>query len=279
MAIVISNKLGEGLQEQAGAGRELNIFGNDFNPVYPTATFGIGANFPLGIVNESATYDFSTITPGHEVVTCLTYITGIPDSQSFRMEHKWYDKDNTLILTYYIDVSTPASGGPWSLWMFSYVGYADWELNADGACKCIITITGDISDVETKNFTISNVIDADTLKHDSGYTWVEGQYLHYTDYWGWEHIIPRILVSSGSWDPGYMWIEDTVTPLKHAIFYIDNNGDKRRTREGVVDTYRPVTGATPGYMWIEDGYHGNYISFISMDGKKYIVADGVKADF
>ena len=273
-----NNKLGKKLHEAAGDSRLLNIFGNDFNPIY-ASTFGAGANFPIEIraADESYTYDFSAITPGHEAVTCLSYITGISSGDSFRVKHEWYDKDNTLIFTYWYDYTSPSSG--WAVCMFSFTGYADWELNANGACKCVITVTGDIADTETLNFTISNVTDADTLKHTPGYIWIEGNNIHFIDYWGWEHSIPTVLRRAGSWTPGYMWLEDTVAPLKNAIFYIDTSGDKRRTREAQEDTYYWLLNVTPGYLYIMISMHGNYLTFIGNDGKRYIVSDGVKDDF
>lgn len=281
MAVVYDNKLGRKVTEAAGAGRVLNIFGNDFNMVWDKSTFGLGANWPAQIAaaDESYAYDFATITPAHEVVVCLSYITGIPDNQTFTVKHDWYDANNDLFLTFGPYTIETGVGGPWEIWWFSIVGYADWELNDSGNCKCIATVAGDLSDVETLNFTTANVIDANTLKHDNGYMWIEGDNIHFTDYWGWEHTIPKVLRATGTDTPGYVWIEDTIAPVINALYYIDADGDKRRTREAQEDTDLAPTSATPGYLYIVDGYHGNYLTFIGNDGKRYIVSDGIKNDF
>jgi len=85
----------------------------------------------------------------------------------------------------------------------------------------------------------------------SGYIWVEGTKLHYTD----ENFYGRFVEGAdlgGTHGQGYYWVEGVY------LHYIDASGDERR----ITGIASGATGATPGHIWIE----GTYLHYIDANG-------------
>jgi len=141
--------LGKGLYEPCSPYREAYFFGAELNSVDAD-----GWNCQPKIVDETSSFDLSTITKNHEVVVALLNISDIPEGVcNFRWE--WYrNRDNKLLFSY--DWSHSAKEGGW-VYAYSYIGWVDWEINENGDYRVEVTVTGIISYKKIIQFTVIGI--------------------------------------------------------------------------------------------------------------------------
>jgi len=217
----------------------LKIFRNNFNPIEPA---GYSSNVVSISGGTVTTFDMTSFFDhgGHEVVCATSKITGVGTSVSLTMTQKWFNSDNNLVFTNTFSVTTPSSGGPFTVFTFSFIG---WKNDAAGgkelfenstgsstSTRVVHETTGDISDGPTEQtFSVTN---ATTLAEaqsnpDGAFLWVNDttDELSYTDSFGYRHNIP----SSSSSSPapaaldGFVWVDDSGS--KDGMLAYTSSGD------------------------------------------------------
>lgn len=137
--------MGKGLSEPCSPYRSAYVFGAELN--VPDASNW--ACIPE-IIEPTTAFDLSTITPFHEVVVALLASNDLPYG-TYTVRMKWYRNRDSKLLYEYV-----WTGWPW--YVYSYIGYVDWEINENGNYHVDITLTGNgESYSRTINFTVSGI--------------------------------------------------------------------------------------------------------------------------
>lgn len=276
--------MGKKITDNNGSGTTVNIFNNDFNPVFPSS-FGTSANPPtIKSADQSTSFNLSGMHGGHEIVVAVTVLRDIPAGTNVGIKHKWYNKFNTPIFIYNQTGTAPTGGWSW-YFIYSFIGYANWEIDANStgsstSTRCEQIMFNDISTTlnETKTFDVTNAT-SQINSNQAGNIWIDDtdEKIHYTDFWGWEHSIPIKSSSTQTSQDGHIWLDSS----DYDSLYYTVNNKKILSREAELEDQLTPTTGTAGYMWIHDTgatnpLHGNYLSFIGNDGKRYIISDGDK---
>jgi hypothetical protein len=142
--------MGKGVREPCSPYREAYVFGAPLNE--PNAD---DWNCAAAIVDETSSFDLSTITPNHEVVVALLHIYEL--YFSVEIKFRWYrDRDSKLLFEYIYTIPDPPEYGYW-LWayVYSYIGYVSWEIWENGDYHVDIYYQGEI--IQSMGFTISGI--------------------------------------------------------------------------------------------------------------------------
>lgn len=126
--------IGKGLREPCSPYRSTYVFGAELNK--PNAD---NWNCTPQIVDPTTFFDVSYITKNREVVVAL--YTGSNLYSQTTVVHEWYRKrDNKLLFSYKYSINAPPSGYyyPW-YYVYSYIGWVDWEINENGLYYVKIT--------------------------------------------------------------------------------------------------------------------------------------------
>ena len=141
--------IGKGLSEPVSPFRQAYVFGAALNSVNAD-----GWNAIPVVLDPTTTFDLSTILGNHEVVVALIGITSYPGGTS-QFTFKWYrDRDNALLYQYTGSFSAPAGG--W-IYAYSYIGYVPYEINENGAYQVDIAVSGALSYISVRSFTVSGI--------------------------------------------------------------------------------------------------------------------------
>lgn len=141
--------IGKGLREPCSPSRSTNVFGADLN--VPSAA---DWNCLPALVSPTASFDLSGISKNHEVVVALLNIDGI-GGLDCQVTFRWYrEYDHKLLYQY-----TRSKGKLWWNWfyVYSYIGYTDWEINDNGVYSVEVIVSGDISYSRTIYFDVSGI--------------------------------------------------------------------------------------------------------------------------
>ncbi len=130
-AISYVTGIGKGLREPCSPYREAYVFGAELGA--PDAN---NWNCVPEIVEQTTSFDLSTIEPGHEVVVDLLTLYNLAAGQSYPVYHRWYrDRDERLLFGFPYQIPDPGIYGyaAWAwYYVYSYIGYVSWEIYENG---------------------------------------------------------------------------------------------------------------------------------------------------
>jgi len=267
----------EYLQEQAGLGRKQQVYNGELGIKLPS-TFGNGSNFPADAPTVTS-FSLSGLHPNHETVTNIVRGFGLAGSKSFTVSQTWRYPSTATFFNFVSNVTTP-SGGPWDVWMASWVGYLTPEINQNGTYSVITTVSGFYSFFQNQPFTISGASTPSTFQLGTaakGKIWDEGGGIAFVDFDGYKHVIPTtsILSAAGAED-GQIWIDTSLGSGRAKLAIIHGGLQRRTNRTSLPDNFFTTT-ATPGYTWC-DSFRKGCLNFIYSDGKRYAMSDGYFGD-
>lgn len=297
--------MGKKLRESVGAGRTLNIFGNNFNPFW-ASDFSDGANFPLVIDNPTTVFAMNA-SPfpqpqhgGHEVPTCFTLVENIVGPGSGQIRHQWFNSDNTLVFTFLSNFTLPAGGHRVSL--FTFIGWVDdssgkelFENSTGGATstRCEIRVTGVLSPLDPNfqdfviNFDVTNAspnpMTPAKAAGKRGFMWVDdaSNELMYVDGIGYVHntgIPIESSVTAVGAKPGFIWIPSDAGKERQLAY--TSTGLKHFIQKAQIEwVLTPISSTKHGFIWFQPNLRGSMISWIGNDGNRYAVGDGAQDTF
>lgn len=242
------------------------IFWKDFNPRRSDipdrpADFDTDAR-----VSWETSFDLNWFQVGNEVCFCLPifYITWlswvtITYEMAFQKYKNWWQ--NAGWTDSFTD--TYSAEAYWKIWWY-YVGIDDDEIWTDATrYRFLFTATWWwVSRQFTAEFTVSN-LSFDSTLHPSGYMWVDGLHLYFTDgtHWssGYKHRINydssytavNVWTDGNSW---CIWLPDSSND--NHIYYIDQYWYKRRTNTSQTwfdENNQSAWSGNKWFMWVSNG--------------------------
>ncbi|KKN41742.1 hypothetical protein LCGC14_0720310, partial [marine sediment metagenome] len=147
--------MGKGLREPCSPYREAYVFGAELG--VPDANFW---NCAALMVEPTNLFDLSTITPNKEVVVALLLLRNLPAGKSYQVNLIWYrDRDNKLLYNGGVRIPDPTGWGHdyWEwYYVYSYIGYVDWEINENGSYHVDLIMDGVL--LQTLTFTVTGIV-------------------------------------------------------------------------------------------------------------------------
>lgn len=126
--------IGKGLAEPCSPYRQANVFGADLNT--PSAS---GWNCPATLVESTATFDLTQLSPNHEVVVALLTLRDARAGAT-AIRFRWFrDRDRKLLFEYVWNISAIAGG--W-FYAYSFIGRVDWEIAENGLYLVEVEVSG-----------------------------------------------------------------------------------------------------------------------------------------
>lgn len=245
------------------------IYGRDFNPRYsdipePPSDWDentIGASW-------ETSFNLSWFQPGSEVCFCsmvATFENVSSDGETLNVDmvfqkYSWWWQNAGWIWS---DSYSIEDGD--IRWWYWYVGVDVDEIWTNASrYRFLVQLYGSWTSAEyTAEFNVSNLSFDDSL-HPSWYIWVDGANINFVDSsyssvrW-YKHIITQ----DSSYSPTYVWTGKAWSIwipswTDSHIYYIDENGYKRRTNPSQTrfDEGNSSAGSSKsGYIWVSDGYY------------------------
>lgn len=245
MAITYSEIwMGKGMLEPCSPNRSDTAFGADLG-----AFDADNWNCLPTIVDETNSFDVSSIEPLHEVLVALMHVENIDSAGTFNFNWKFYRTAGTGDLLYEVDWEIEIVLGQLpDAWIYAHViiGWFPQEIRNNGAAYHVDLVISDAgSHADSEVFAITNM---PALSGSAGHVWVEGDYLHWID--NKERRVLGTLISVGAGSPGHKWL-GTDGVGANRLCYIDADGDYRAV-PNTHDFLVPIS-ADNGHIWIQTG--------------------------
>jgi len=233
------------------------------------------------IVSPTAAFDLTGFRYGNEaILAAVQFESDVDDNGTLWMN--WYDPDTNLLFGFSIAWSITVADNTWyAAWSGIGVKAGGNEIWKNGTYDVSWTATGNFNTIHDHLYpVVSNYPGATSTAGNTGYLWVEGEELAFSNYQGYKTLCHHDGSSSavGVGNAGHIWLEDD-----GKITYVDSSGDKRSTKMGDEYGWYPDPtelpdaglGAHAGHIWVSSGdYTDTFICIISDDGVKYRVGVG-----
>ena len=270
-------------KQSSGAWVTYQWNGHSFNPssydsgisIADWSDYQYHTAYPSGATSD---FDLTGFQTGNEVCLGAFSFESTGGTRSLgTYGHK--NPAGTIIYYWSYDRTDPNDGSSWEFWYFGAIGIRDSgaeEIKSNDTYSFYITGTF----VGSVPYYTSNLDTTPVTTAISGnYMWVEGEYIHYVNAHSREQYIRHDGTDYGNVgsDQGSIWI----VAGENKITYIDENGHKRKTKQGSRyrnwnndTTYLGSAGAgNKGYIWA-CSYDDHFLQMVDSSGQIWRIGAG-----